>query len=69
MRGNKSNHPRKWAREEDLKELKTRFYHFMDNDFRELQAQVARVEGEKLITRILLGALLSGIIALIVLAV
>ena len=42
---NRSNHPRKYACDEDLKELKTRFYRFVDNDFRHLQIKVSRQEG------------------------
>ena len=40
MKGNRSNHPKKWARDEDLKEFKQRFYDFVSNDFAGLKREV-----------------------------
>ena len=39
-RGNRVNHPKKWARDVDLKELKQRFYDFASNDFAGLKREV-----------------------------
>lgn len=40
MKGNRSNHPLKWARDEDLKELSARFSSFVDNDWGTLGKKV-----------------------------
>jgi len=40
MKGNRTNHPLKFARAEDLKELKERFIKFVDNDFMSLTHKV-----------------------------
>lgn len=39
-KGNKTNHPLKFARADDLKELKEKFFHFVDNDFMHLTHKV-----------------------------
>ena len=39
-KGNRKNHPLKYARAEDLKELKDAFYHFKENAFMHLVHKV-----------------------------
>ena len=40
LKGNRTNHPIKYARDEDLKELKAAFYHFKENAFMHLVHKV-----------------------------
>jgi len=43
MRGNWINHAKKYAREEELKELQRQFTNFVSNDFASLQKEVTKL--------------------------
>ena len=62
MRGNKTNHPKKYAQQEDLKELKVRFFSFLDNDWVHLKTKVARQEGILYIILTILGIVLAKVL-------
>lgn len=49
---------------EDLDAFKERFFSFVDNDFKHLELQVAGVKGEQKLTRGMLIAILSAVLAL-----
>ena len=40
-KGNHTNHPKVYARDEDLKELKDKFISFIENDFKHLTNKVS----------------------------
>lgn len=67
-RGNRTNHPLKFARDEDLKELKERFVFFIDNDFRHL---IKRVNFQDVKLNFLLGflALVLALLGIIIVKV
>ena len=62
MRGNYTNHPKKYAQQEDLKELKVRFFSFLDNDWVHLKTKVARQEGILYIILTILGIVLAKVL-------
>lgn len=69
VKGNRTNHRLVYARDEDLKDLKERFFHFYDNDFIELKDDVIKTRTDvswlkKLMVGILL-AIMAGAIAII----
>ena len=60
-KGNKTNHKKVYARQEDLKELKERFFNFIDNDFRHLQLKVAYQSGILYVLLALLAIIIAKI--------
>jgi len=62
MQGNKTNHLKKYARDEDLIELKQRFFSFLDNDFVCLKTKVARQEGILYVILTILGIVLAKVL-------
>ena len=58
-KGNRINHPKKYARDEDLIELKQRFFSFLDNDWVHLKTKVARQEGILYVILTILGIMLA----------
>ena len=72
-KGNRTNHKRVYASEEDLKALKKRFFLFLDNDWKHLQLKIAtfhgEYKGERRIVRILLGSILASLATIIALVV
>ena len=54
MKGNRTNHPLKFARDQDLKELSAKFSSFIENDFRHL---IRRVNFQDVKLNFLLGFL------------
>ena len=62
MQGNKTNHPKKYARAEDLIELKVRFFSFLDNDLVHLKTKVARQEGILYVILTILGIVLAKVL-------
>ena len=61
-KGNRINHPKKYAQQEDLKELKVRFFSFLDNDWVHLKTKVARQEGILYIILTILGIVLAKVL-------
>jgi len=62
MQGNKTNHLKKYARDEDLIELKQRFFSFLDNDWVHLKTKVARQEGILYVILTILGIVLAKVL-------
>jgi hypothetical protein len=61
-KGNRTNHKSVYARQEDLRELKERFFDFLDKDFAEVKTKLARQEGAVWIILILLGAVITRLL-------
>ena len=62
MRGNYTNHPKKYAQAEDLIELKQRFFSFLDNDWVHMKTKVARQEGILYVILTILGIVLAKVL-------
>lgn len=67
-RGNKTNHPRTYAKEEDVREVRHQLHDFFHNEWPHYVRAIGKLEGEKLIVRVLLAAVLGGIGTLIAIA-
>ena len=69
-RGNFSNHPKKWAREEDLKELQRQFTSFVYNDFAGFQKELSGLKTDiswlKKLTIGLVMAVIAAALAIII---
>ena len=61
-KGNRINHKCVYARDEDLRQLKDRFFSFLDNDFVHLKTKVARQEGILYVILTILGIMLAKVL-------
>jgi len=61
-KGNRINHKCVYARDEDLRQLKDRFFSFLDNDFVCLKTKVARQEGILYVILTILGIMLAKVL-------
>jgi len=63
--GNRINHKKKWALDSDLKELKEKVYHFIDNDFVHFKNKVS-LQNMKINFLMALVALILALMAILV---
>ena len=61
-KGNRINHKCVYARHEDLRQLKDRFFSFLDNDFVHLKTKVARQEGILYVILTILGIIFAKVL-------